>query len=65
MRTTPNVKAQTTEICSFGYSRFKYVAVGETYVICVFSRRCTFSRSTQDRPVFDDEGDINLTDDHQ
>lgn len=45
--TAPNGNTLTTRTSSFGYFRFDNIAVGETYVISVASKRFTFNPSTQ------------------
>ena len=45
---------------SFGYYRFENINVGETYVVTVFSKRFSFSQSSQIISVNEDLSEVNF-----
>ncbi len=61
--TAPDGQTRTALTGTFGYYRFEEVAVGETYIISIFSKRFTFSRPTQVVAVFEAVADINFISD--
>ncbi len=58
--TDTNGNILTTRTSSFGYFRFDEIAVGETYVISVYSKRFTFKQSSQVLVVNEELTDINF-----
>lgn len=51
---------ETSLTNSFGYFRFENVAVGETYIFSVSSKRFVFNQPIQVRAIFEDVTDINF-----
>ncbi len=45
---------------SFGYYRFDDVAVGETYIVTVYSKRFTFAQASRALNINDGTMDINF-----
>lgn len=60
----PNGEILTARTSSFGYFRFDEIAVGETYVISVASKRFTFKQPTQILTVNEELTDINFIANH-
>lgn len=57
----PDGTTRQTQTGSFGKYRFDSVAVGETYVLTVFSQRFIFSNPTRIITVNDERGDLDFT----
>lgn len=57
---SPNGSVTTARTSSFGYFRFDEIAVGETYVISVNSKRYTFDPSSQILSVNEELTDVNF-----
>jgi hypothetical protein len=61
MLTAPSGETRFATTSSFGYYRFETVAVGETYLLTVFSKRFVFSNPTLVVAVNDELDNLDFT----